>query len=134
MVFGGEGTRKEGLPVIVRLEGFDGVIFGKLEGQNKIGFETAGKLAGDNAGISAVGAACRGGRGIADELCAAGRAGIAFQSLCVRAPVVVKTGRVPIGTGAFAGFFLLFFSSFLCFGGFLLFFGVERFNLGDIER
>ena len=55
-------------------EGGDGVGLAEAEGDDIVRFLRAGQAAGDDRGVAAVGAASRGGRCVADELRAAGRA------------------------------------------------------------
>ena len=80
MVLRGKGLGQKGLFLVMLFEGGDGVGLAEAEGDDIVRFLRAGQAAGDDRGVAAVGAAGRGGRCVADELRAAGRAGI---ELCI---------------------------------------------------
>ena len=76
------------------IAGGDGVGIAEAEGDDIVRLLRAGQAAGDDRGVAAVGAAGRGGRRVADELRAAGRAGIALH------PVFGPVAALGRGPGA----------------------------------
>ena len=105
MVLRGKGLGQKGLFLVMLFEGGDGVGLAEAEGDDIVRFLRAGQAAGDDRGVAAVGAAGRGGRCVADELRAAGRAGIALH------PVFGPVAALGRGPGALV--------AVRCCGGFI---------------
>ena len=118
MVLRGERIGQESLAAIVFFQrGLGGVLI-QHKRQDKLGPLHTAELPRNDRWVAAVRAACRGSRLVTDQLCAAGRAGIAAQ----------PGGLVfaPDGVGRRCLFIL-------CRGfGSGFFFGIERFDLGSI--
>ena len=86
---------KEGLALVMRLQGGKRLLLGKAERNDVIRLEYARKLSGNDGRVIAVGAA-RGGSGrVADKLSSAARAVIGAKVLRVLAPLVFKLRGVP---------------------------------------
>ena len=118
MVLRGEGIGQESLAAIVFFQrGLGGVLI-QHKRQDKLGPLHTAELPRNDRWVAAIRAACRGSRLVTDQLCAAGRAGIAAQ----------PGGFVlaPDGVGRRCLFIL-------CRGfGSGFFFGIERFDLGGV--
>ena len=118
MILRREGIGQESLPAIVFFQcGLGGVLI-QHKRQDKLRPLHAAELPRDDRWIAAVRAACRGGRLVTDQLCAAGRAGIAAQS----------GGLVFAPDGVWRRCLFI-----LCRGfGSGFFFSIERFDLSSI--
>ena len=122
-----ERLGQEGFALIIFGQLGDGGVLVHLEGQDVFGLQLARKLAAQHGGVAAVGAG--GGRrgGVADQLRAAGGAGVAGKAAGLR----FAPDRV------FAGRFCAVGRSLLLVGsggrvGFLLFLGVLGLDVGDL--
>ena len=129
VVVAAEGFWQEELSFIIPGQLVDGGFPVELEGDDVLGFQFAGEFAAKDGRVAAVGAGGRGGLGIADQLCTAGRAGIAVQPGGFG---LAPKGSVRLGFGLLCGFCGLFRVRFGGCVGLCLLAGILGFNLLDL--
>ena len=132
MIAAGEGTGQEEFFAVVLFQRRDGGLFVQLERDHIVRLHGAAELSGYDGVVAAVGTACRGCGGVADQFRAAGGTAVRFHCFAVRTPILLKSGGVP---GRFLSrltgflFCLRLLKSGLCF---FLLPGIERLDLGYV--
>ena len=95
VVFRIEGLWQQGLvPVVLLQRGYSRLLV-HLEGNNQLRLLVTGKLAGNDAGVAAVGAGGGSGGLVAHQLCAAGGAVVDVEGVLVLAPLFSGGLHVP---------------------------------------